>query len=53
MIDRRIEMGRFYGMEMNAEKAEVIRISRQPSPVQILTDEKNWRMWIISTIWVA
>jgi hypothetical protein len=33
MIDRIIEIGRFYGMEMNVEKTKVMRISRQPSPM--------------------
>jgi hypothetical protein len=33
MIDKLIEIGSCYGMEMNVEKTKVIRISRQPSPV--------------------
>jgi hypothetical protein len=34
VTDRPIEMGRWYGMEMNVEKkTKVMRISRQPSPV--------------------
>jgi hypothetical protein len=36
MIDRVIEIGRCYGMEMNVEKTKVMRISRQLSPVQIM-----------------
>jgi hypothetical protein len=36
-INRLIETGRCHGMEMNMEKAKVIRISRQSSPVQIRT----------------
>jgi hypothetical protein len=32
MVDRLIEIGRHYGMEMNVEKTKVMRISRQPSP---------------------
>ena len=36
MIDRLSAIGRCYGMEMNVEKTKVIRISRQPSPVQIM-----------------
>jgi hypothetical protein len=32
MIDKLIEIGRRYGMEMNVEKTKVIRISRQPLP---------------------
>jgi hypothetical protein len=36
MIDKLIEIGRCYGMELNAEKTKVMRISRQPSPVKIM-----------------
>jgi hypothetical protein len=32
MIDKFIETGRYYGMEINVEKTKVMRISRQPSP---------------------
>jgi len=32
MIDKLIEIGRCYGMEINVEKTKVMRISRQPSP---------------------
>ena len=31
MIKRQIEIGRSCGMEMNADKVKVIRISKQPS----------------------
>jgi hypothetical protein len=31
MIDRLIEIGRCYSMEMNVEKTKVTRISRQPT----------------------
>jgi hypothetical protein len=41
MIDRLIEIGKRYGMEMNVEKTKVMRISRQLSPIQITIDEKN------------
>jgi ABC-type cobalamin/Fe3+-siderophores transport system ATPase subunit len=34
MIDRLIEIQSCYGVEMNVEKTKVMRISRQPSPVQ-------------------
>jgi len=30
-----------YGMEMNAEKTKVMRISRQPFPVKIMIDQKQ------------
>ena len=33
MIDKLIENGSCYGMEMNVEKTKVMRISRQPSLV--------------------
>ena len=41
MIDKLIETGRCYGMEMNVEKTEVMRISRQPFPVKIMIDPKQ------------
>jgi len=41
MTDKLIEIGRFYGMEMNVEKTKVIRISRQPFPVKIMIDQKQ------------
>jgi hypothetical protein len=41
MIDKLIESGRCYSMEMNAEKTKVMRISRQPSPVTITIDQKQ------------
>jgi hypothetical protein len=36
MVDRRIEIGKCYGLEMNVEKTKVMRVSRQPSPVQVM-----------------
>jgi len=36
MIDKLIEIGKCYGMEMNMEKTKVMRISRQPLPVKII-----------------
>jgi hypothetical protein len=41
MIDRLIEIGRRYGMEMNVEKIKVMRISRQPYPIKIMIDQKQ------------
>ena len=38
MIDKLIEIGRCYGMEMNVEKTKVMGISRQQSPVTIMID---------------
>jgi len=40
MINKLIEIGRCYGMEMNVERIEVMRISRQPSPVTIMIEQK-------------
>jgi hypothetical protein len=41
MIDKLIEIGRCYGMEMNVEKTKVMRISRQPLSVKIVIDQKQ------------
>ena len=41
MIDKLIEIGICYGMEMNVEKTKVMRISRHPSPVTIMIDQKQ------------
>ena len=41
MIDRLIEIGICYGMEMNVEETKTLRISRKPSPVQIMLDQKQ------------
>jgi hypothetical protein len=41
MIDKLIETGRCYGMQMNVKKTEVMRISRQPSPVKIMIDQNQ------------
>jgi hypothetical protein len=41
MTDKLTEIGRYYRMEMNVEKTKVMRISRQPSLVQI---KNKWRM---------
>jgi len=38
MINRLIANGRCYGMEINVEKTEKMRISWQLSSVQIMTD---------------
>jgi len=54
MIDKLIEIGSCYGMDMNVEKkTNVMRISRQPSPVTIMIGQNNWRMWNVINIWVA
>ena len=41
MIDKLIEIGGCYGMEMNVENTKVMRISRQPFPVKIMVDHKK------------
>jgi len=53
MIDKLTEIGSCHGMEMNVEKTKLMRISRQPSPVTIMIDQNNWRMWNVFNIWVA
>ena len=53
MIDKLTEIGRCYGMVMNVEKTKVMRISRQPSPVTIMIEQNNWKMWNVLNIWVA
>jgi hypothetical protein len=41
MIDKLIEIGGCYGMEMNMENTKVMRISRQSFPVTIMIDQKQ------------
>ena len=41
MIDRPVEIGRYDGIEINVGKINVIRISREPPQLQIMTDEKQ------------
>jgi hypothetical protein len=41
MIDKLNEIGGYYGMEINVRKTKVMRISRQPSPVTIVIDQKQ------------
>ena len=41
MIDRLIEIGRCYGMEVNVEKTITTRISREPSTAQNMVDQKQ------------
>jgi len=40
-LDRLTEIGRCNGIEKNVGKTKVMRISRQPSPLQTLTDQKQ------------
>jgi hypothetical protein len=53
IIDKLIEIGRCYGMEMNVEKTKVMRISRQPLPENLSLTKNNWRMWNLLSIWAA
>jgi hypothetical protein len=39
MIDKLIETGRNYGMEINVEKTKVMTISTQPFPVKLVIDQ--------------
>jgi hypothetical protein len=41
MNDKLIEIGRCYGMEMNVEKTNVMRTSRQQFPVKIMIEQKQ------------
>jgi len=41
------------GMEMNVESSEVMRISRQLSPVQIVFYQSKWTVWNILITYVA
>ena len=41
VIDNLNEIGRCYGMEMNVEETNVMRISRQLFPVKIVIDQKQ------------
>ena len=43
MIDKLIEIGRCYGMEMNVEKTKAMRISGQPFPGKSMIDQKQTR----------
>jgi hypothetical protein len=53
ITERLTENGRWCGMEINVEKSEKMRISRQPSPVQIMTGQRKWKMCNIPKICVA
>ena len=53
MINKLIDIGRCYGIEMNVEKTKVMRISRQPSAVTIMIGKNIWGMWNVLNIWVA
>jgi hypothetical protein len=41
VIDKLIEVGRGYGMEINVEKTKTMRISREPTPLEIKIDKRR------------
>jgi len=47
MTERLIETGRCYGIDINVEKTKVMRISRQTSPMLIMTHQKQLEIWNI------
>jgi hypothetical protein len=51
MIDGLIEIGRCRGVEISVEKVNVLRISRQSSPMQIMIETTG--DWNVSTVWVT
>ena len=53
IIDKLMETGRCYGMEMNVEKTKVMRISGQSFPAKIMTDQKQLENGNLLNIWVA
>jgi len=53
MTERLSETGRCYETETNVENPKAMRISRQPTPLQIMIVNNSQRMWTISTIWVV
>jgi hypothetical protein len=46
-------MGRCCETKINVARIKVMKISRQPSSVEIKVDQKSRRMWNISTILVT
>jgi 23S rRNA pseudoU1915 N3-methylase RlmH len=53
MIDKLIEIGGCYGMEMNDEKTKVMRFSKQTFPVKIMIDQKQLDNLESFKYWVA
>jgi hypothetical protein len=53
MTERLTEIGRYYGMEANKVKTKAMRISRQPSPIQIMLDHKQPEKVEYFNYWVA
>jgi hypothetical protein len=43
MTDKLIEVGRGHDMEINVEKTKSMRISRQPTPLQVKIHKKTGR----------
>ena len=53
MTDGLNEIVRCHGIETNVEKTKVMRISKKPCPVQILTDQKQLETVEYLTVWVV
>jgi hypothetical protein len=53
MIDKLTEIGRCYGMEMNVEKTNLMRLSRQPFPVKLMIDQKQMENVEFFNLYVA
>jgi hypothetical protein len=53
MNDKLIKIGRRCDMEKNKKKTKIMRISRQPSPVTIMIDQKQLENVECFNIWVA
>jgi hypothetical protein len=52
MTDSLNDIGRCYGMKTNVEKLRLQSQDRHPQRI-LGSIENNWRMWSISTLWVA
>ncbi len=53
MIDKLIEVGKWYGMEIHVEKIKVMRISRQTSTVTIIINQTQLESVECFKIWVV
>jgi hypothetical protein len=51
MIDRLIKIGRCYGREMNVETTKVMRISKQPSPIDYDRSKTTGECGIFQSLW--
>jgi hypothetical protein len=53
MIDKLIEIGKCYGMDINVEKTKLMRISRRPLPVKIMINQKQLENVEYFKYWLA